>query len=372
MNFMRLNCKPLSWSKYVTKNKKKTLVIMLTIILGVFLLVITKMIIFSIQTNVYSAWAKPFENLSAIVPIQKNFNLNSKYNIHATYNMHDTYIDKIFITGATGRISTYSFFIKNGDLAFICNKINVKLIKGSFPKAGTNQVVIHKSIATNKGLHIGDYIGKEKDNRESLLGSYLIVGIVDSDAVISIGDYNYYKEKNPIANSGYIFDKKLYQFNADKDGTSYNMYTYEKESNDIKKYGSILILSMNILSIFIYTIVGFFMICMIYVFYNQRKREFGILMAIGYSSDFLIIRCLKEISSMVLSGGLLGIFVGLFTGEILNITIFKSWGQILTVFNMNYLLEPLILMILLILTSLIIVSSIVKKVDCISLIEGES
>ncbi|MBW9172779.1 ABC transporter permease [Clostridium estertheticum] len=143
MNFMRLNCKPLSWSKYVTKNKKKTLVIMLTIILGVFLLVITKMIIFSIQTNVYSAWAKPFENLSAIVPIQKNFNLNSKYNIH------DTYIDKIFITGATGRISTYSFFVKNSDLAFICNKIDVKLIKGSFPKSGTNQIVIHKSIATN-------------------------------------------------------------------------------------------------------------------------------------------------------------------------------------------------------------------------------
>ncbi len=362
MNFIQLKCKPLSCSKYIIRNKKKTLVTMFTIIFGVFLLVITKMVIFSTQTNVYSEWANPFENVSGIVPIQNNYKPNNKS------NMHDTYIDKIYMIGTTGRLYTYSFFVKNNDLDFICNKMNVKLIKGSFPKAGTNQIVIHKSIATNKGLHIGDHIGKDQDSTESLLGSYIIVGIIDSDSVISIGDYDYYKGRNPEANSGYIFDKKLYHFNDDKDGKLYQMYTYEKGANNIKDYGRILGLSMNILSTFIYTIVWCFMICMIYVFYNQRKSEFGILMAIGYSSDFLTIRCLKETSSMILSGGLLGMFMGLITGEILNNTIFKSWGQLLTVFNVKYLLAPLILMILLILTSLIIVSSIVKKVDCISLI----
>lgn len=154
--------------------------------------------------------------------------------------------------------------------------MNVSLIEGKLPEEGTNQIVIHKSIAANKNLKIGDCIGKEKDNTESLVGSYVIVGIIDSEGVVSIGDYNYYKQKNPNANNGYIFEKDAYEFDNSKDGTAYQIYSYEKESKDINSYGKILRISMAVLSMFIYIIVGFMIMFMGYVFYNSRKSEFKI------------------------------------------------------------------------------------------------
>lgn len=357
--------KPLSWKKYVLRNKRKTYITIFTVILGVFLLIITKMVIYSIQDNVYSAWALPFHNMSAVVPIDASFQVKEDG------DLHDAYIDKVFIMGTTGRVSTYAFFVTPNGLEFLKKNNEILLKGGSYPKVGSNEIVIHEVIAQNKGLKIGDRIGKEVDNDESLIGDYTIVGIISGEGIISIGDHTYYKSMNSSIRSGYLFPKDLYDFDLDKEGILFDLYTYEEEANDITEYGSVLNISMVILIVFVYLIIGFLMLFMLYVFYNQRKREFGILLAIGYRKSYIVRKSFYEIISMALSGFFFGVISSLFIGYILNLTVFGQWGQNLTIVRADYLIEPFTMIILIVFLATAMVSSIIKKVDAITLIEGE-
>lgn len=354
----------IKWDRYVLRNYKKTFMLVWTMVLGIFLMSLTNIIINSVNSNVYKAWAKPFTDFYVLEPIKET-------NINDTENYYSIFLDRVFITGVTGRISTYAFFVKKDAREYICNKNGVEMIEGKYPASGSNEIIVSKEIAKSKGICIGDYIGKEIQLDESLIGKYQVVGIFEAEGVFTIGDYDYYKSQNPSAYESIMINKQDVIYNNDDVGVNYNIYSYETEEEDIVEYGQILTISMIVLTVFIYFVIIFIILFVIYIYYSQRKNEYGILMAIGYKKSDIITMAIKEvllISTIALS---IGIAISLLTGFGLNVGYFEKMGQSLVVCRLSYFYVSFGMIALIAFFSGVMITKMISKIDCISLIEGE-
>ncbi len=179
--------------KYIVRNKKKTSVIVFALAFGVLLMMLTNTVISSINDNVSAVWAEPLRHFSVVRQ------LSDQAEITPTDEMKPIVLEKIFITGVTGRISTHCFFTDTGTRDEICKLNHVTLTAGKMPETGTNQIAVSEEIAKNKKLKVGDIIGTSVDPTEGLIGSYEISGLFASDGIFSLGDGSYYLKqmRNP-------------------------------------------------------------------------------------------------------------------------------------------------------------------------------
>lgn len=357
--------KPLSFGKCITRNRKKFSVILVTITFGIILLYISNMIITSMNVNIHRDWAEPFRNVSVIEPTENEVPLQGK-------DVYKSYIDRIFITGTTGRTSTYIFFLDEDGMEYAKQQMNFELIEGRMPEQGTNEIVIHTNIMKNKNLHVGGTFGSDVDSGQVLLGSYKIVGVIDGTGIFSLGSLEYYGKKNKDVALGRFFDRRYTDELMANDGLEYKIYSYDKEVYDINNFGKVLRISLYLLIAFVILVISFTLAFIVYIYYLQRRQEFGILMAIGYNAPFILQRSFKEMLSVVCAAEICGTLLSLFIGKLLNLFIMDGWGQSLVIANAKYLVWPIVLGIVLVLISYFLVWRVTKKVDCIAIIEGES
>ena len=350
--------------KFILRNKKKSLIIMFSTIMGIILMILTNMIVSSIKDNVYLAWAKPVEDFSVIIPASVDSQLTGNSILYPIY------YDKIFMTGVTGRISTHSFFGSQEAINYIFEINNGKILDGRMLNNSLNEIVISEEIAKNKDLSIGDYIGKSVDSNEGILGAYEVVGIFSADGIFSLGNAEYYSSLNTDAYEGAIIAPDA-QILDEIDTTSFTVISYENEAEDIENYGQILSISMIIILAFVYTIVLFLTAFIVYIFMSQRKKEFGILLAIGYTKREITSSSAIGIFVLNMIGFILGAIVATLGGVTLNAIYFDSWGQNLTVLKYSYFFPPFLLAMFSSLSAYVIAHSIISKVDCIALIENE-
>ena len=336
--------------KYILRNKGKVNIVTLSVIFGILLIVLTNMIITSIDDNVHKAWAQPLEHFSVVVPLNDEFSLEEDDEIQSVY------LDKVFITGVTGRISTHCFFVTPSTLEYICKVNNVDIIDGTMPQEGTNEIILSEDIAKNKGLKIGNSIGKEIIPDEGLIGSYRIVGLFKANGIFSVGDASYYKTKNPDTYAGYLIPRGKEELSEDGKSVDYTICSYESESEDIDKYGEMLNISL---------------IVVIYIFTSQRKKEFGILMAVGFTKGMVMKKSLFEIGVLNFLGLIIGAVLSFSAGTLLNSCYFTPMGQSLSVIKGVYILPAVILTILNVIFSALIIITIVRKVDVIKIIEND-
>lgn len=351
---MKKTNKPLSIEKYFSNNRKRMLLVLTVWILGIVLLFVSKSIMVSIEENVIKSWAVPFEKFSVVVP-------------GTSYEDTDIVsLEKIFITGSTGRISTFAFFSTPEGINKIIEANDIRLIDGNLPTQGSMEIAVHKDIARNQGWKIGDIIGEEKNKNDSLGGPFKITSIINSKGVLSLGSIEGLEKINDKMNIGRLIE----DVNINKIHSQDKLYSYDTELNDINEYGQILNISMSVLLIII-TIISMITISFIlYIFYMQRVNEFGVLMAVGYSRKYLINRTLKEIMLISLNSIIMGVIFGVAINVLLDTTLFSPMGQSLTIFKISYLIEPLIMIVFIYICASIPITRMIEKINPISVIEG--
>ncbi|MDO5016128.1 MAG: ABC transporter permease [Eubacteriales bacterium] len=346
--------RPLSIQKYVFSNKKKTILVTAIAILGVVLLFLSKGIIQSIEANVVRTWALPFKEFS----IEKA-NADNR-------DAEDIVVEKIYMTGTTGRISSYAFFTSSAGMEQIIELNQVDLLKGNYPKAGSNEIVVHKNIAINQGWTVGSVIGSDLGKNDSLNGEFLIVGLIDADGLLSIGSIEGLESVKGTVERGKLVSRE----NATQDDAADLLYSYESELSDIDDYGYILVAIMAVLLIVIVLVTTISISFLLYLFYIQRSAEFGILMAIGYSKNWVARRSIFEIIYTLIISLLIGSGLSIIILEILNLTVFMPMGQPLDVFKLSYLKEVLLMILMVLVFSAIPIQSYIKKIDPIDVVEG--
>lgn len=138
--------------------------------------------------------------------------------------------------------------------------------------------------------------------------------------------------------------------------------------NKTDRMGIYIILAViNIIIIIIITICTGFIS---YIFMIQRRNEFGILSAIGYTSQKIINRVFHEILWINLLGFVLGILLSVFIGLLLNLFIFIPKGIPLLLIKQVYMIEAVCVPLFACIFSLLPIWKMMEDLDPVAIIEG--
>lgn len=99
-------------------------------------------------------------------------------------------------------------------------------------------------------------------------------------------------------------------FKDDAATAGVKLSSYEEMGQTFKSAGEIMFIMLNVIIIFLLTIVSILIMNLVYMMGLERYREIGTLRAIGFSQYQVIRIFIGEILSVTLLFGLLGIFIG--------------------------------------------------------------
>ncbi len=187
--------KPLSVYTYYTNNKKKFLSIFISILLSVLLIYTIQMIILSSFNTGYHIAVEPKTTFSTISPKGEILNraiINSVKQVKGVKEVVPCIFESISINAGIGsNYGTNVFNLGTERIPEFLEMMGLELIEGKLPSY-TNQIVLHKQVAANKNLKIGDAIGRLVSRKYTLPGRYQIVGIIDGPSIVSFAPIEYY------------------------------------------------------------------------------------------------------------------------------------------------------------------------------------
>ena len=375
---------PLSVWNYYRNNIKKLMPVFIAVSLSVFLLYTVQMLIFSAFRTEYLAFVKSHEYFSYIKPIGKLMDqelIDSVKNQKSVEYVLPFIFNYTNITNTLGDVTgTKILSMKSEDTKLMMSRLGLSLTAGRLPVPGSDEVALHSLVAENKGLKIGDKVGKQVNGREFYPGSHTISGILDGESIISFDSLETWLETNKVTNPlkyGMVilpvkghsdemnaFLDSLYTGSIDlKTLGSASSQHYES----VDSVGMILTLIDLIIIIIVSLCAGF----LFYIFFNQRRVEFGILNAIGFTRQQIINKAIAEIAGLNAAGFLAGIAIAVLTALLFNWFMFIPKGQLLLIWDAGYIERLLCVPVFVTLFSIIPVWRMLDKLDPVSIIEGE-
>lgn len=374
--------KPLSVFNYYRNNTRRLLAVFLAVSLSVFLLYTMQMLIFSSFRTEYLAYVEPQKYFSSLLYKEKRIDAELVDSIRKQkqteyvipWVMYHTNITHIL--GDTG---TRILSLNQGDMKPLMSAAGLKLIRGRLPAPGTGEVALHRIVAKNKGLVIGDQFGSDLDGREVFPGTHEIVGILDGPGILSLNSLETWTrtyQYDPyqygilvIPQKGGLNELNRYIDSLPHQGldvrTLNSVTAQEEESTRNVK------MLLNLINLIVITIVSLCSGFLCYIYFFQRRSEFGLLNAIGHTRQHIINRAFAEVSGINMIGFLAGIILALAFALPLDVLVFQPKGQLLAVWDFQYLLRVFCIPLFVSLFSVIPIWRMLKKMDPIAILEGE-
>ncbi|MDP4088976.1 MAG: ABC transporter permease [Bacillota bacterium] len=369
--------------KYFRHYKGKFLSIFLALFLSITLLYTIQMLIHSIFNTHYLAFVEPYKVFSRIAPegqlLENDLidNLRKQKNIE---RMAPCVFGSIsFDSSFEKNVQTTVMELEAQDIQYLMSKADLKIIQGRLPEPGSREIIIHRLVAANKRLKVGDRVGNLVDKNEALIGEYTVSGILDGSSLLSFTSFETYlagggvQEKFRIGVVLFPEGGCLNQMNEYLDSLP-PQYTQVRTLNtERRKYNEAyagidsLISIIGIIEIIIVSICAGFLS---YIYFSQRRREFGLLSALGHTHQEIIYYAFYEISLINFLGFVVSILVSLCIGIVLNYTIFTVKGQPLELLSTSYILRVACIPVFTTLFSVFPIWRMLRKLDAISIIEG--
>jgi ABC-type antimicrobial peptide transport system permease subunit len=371
--------KPLSYYLYFKRNKKKTLGMILSIAFSILLIGVIQMF----SDNMSDTYYRDLAKLNYVSIISSTNGRIPKKTVESIKN--NSTVDRLIIVNTYhysivniigSHVGCTGYYMDEKDIPVLIDRMGMRLNGGNFLKNGEKEIIINSNIARATGRDIGGYMGNEVSNMDFFKGKYEIKEIVKGDNIISF----IAKSKDKIASSNEQFEQylllpkegKLEEMNSFLKGLpkdNIKLLTYQDILQERKVDDEGMNTIFNILIIIIILVLSVSLGNSSYIHYFQRRKEFGLLKAIGQGEDKIILRMIKEISI----SSVLGLAVGLIL-----LLIFKGIGNTfytypngLSLFQINVQLIPKIIAIpiFICIFSIIPVSRLLVKIEPISIIE---
>lgn len=374
--------------KYYKSNKKRFFPIIITLILVVFMLCILEVLSSSLSYSTYMSWVKPVENMSIVSAVSpakplSSLDISSVEEIDLVDKVMPIVFNSIYIkNNVGGNMDTMLFAMKEEDRDFLMKHLKVEVKSGRLPKEGTNEIAIHWRVVANKKLKIGDHIGKKVDSTERLEGDYEIVGLLEGDPIVSFSSIEYiFKDESENSQNLKQYGMCLIPKNNQRDNLNETLvemkneklrvYSYDTELSSYHSAQDMIDLILKIIG-GILTVVLALMIGLIsYIFYYQRRNEFGILLALGFRGKRIMSQILIEIAIITFGGFVLGILFMIISSLLLNHFLFMPKGLPLEIWSISYLKTTVFIPVSIFVFSFVPVWRMIRKLDPISIIEGE-
>jgi ABC-type antimicrobial peptide transport system permease subunit len=207
-----------------------------------------------------------------------------------------------------------AYSVSAEDMAYLIELYGLDLEQGHLPRPNTNEIVIPKVAAQNRNLKIGDVIGNRdypihKD--APTLPSEIVVSGIFAGAASSeednwlsfisleyVNDYQEYWDTDlsllvvPKANQKAALDSWLE--NEIKDDIKVDVTTYDSSLADEQREMRSMIRIISMMESAIAIVAAVALAGLNYLFVAQRRSEFGVLHALGYSRLQLVWRTVRE------------------------------------------------------------------------------
>lgn len=365
--------KALSPILYGKRNKSKVFASINSIAIAVMFLFILYNILQSMTNTEYRNSIPKYRNAAEITSYgQDSANdflikqINENENIERLISTRFDYTLRITFPGSQDQSVVKP--LKKDDVNYFMNKEGIKLVEGRLPKEGTKEIAINKNVAMNRNIKIGDLVGDSINKFDSLPGEYKIVGVLESEAFISIvqandGDFNsfYAFAKDGKEDS---FEKYINSLPKDK----LNITT---EASAYKHFKSVMgaLRVIDIIAILSIVVMVVTVGSSKYAQYYNRKDEFGVLNAIGYNKHFILSKTLKEVSLTNAVGFVIGIVISLIISILMKKFFWNPMGADGCLFTMKGLIVAFFIPMFTILFSIIPINNLINRLDPIRMIE---
>lgn len=374
--------KPLSILKYYKFNKKKYIMVLMSVCLSVCLLYVLNLLMDTAYNVQYLTFVEPqkyFMSIRAKGEVLEDGLLRSIRKQDTVEKVipwvfQYTNINSI-IGGSTG---TKVLTVRQEDIQLMMQKMGLKLISGRLPDPDRDEIIMHELVARNKKLKIGDKIGNGMDKNEVLPGENTIVGLLGGKSMVSFMPFEMWQKTynidDPYRYEIIIIPKKdkmneLSKYLEYLPLQGKELRTFNVVSGQMTRNTGSSTLLVTVISIAIITIVSTNCGFLCYIFFLHRRSEFGILNTIGFTRQSLVTRAFLEILIMNISGFASGFILSLVISCSLKYFILLPMGQPMDVLSINCLLKSACVPLLASLISILPIWRLLNKVDPISIIE---
>lgn len=325
--------KPLSFMKYFKSNFRKSAAITAALVLSVFLIIVFRMVTFSVTEATRLADVALFADMSSVMPgevgkldegvIEQIKGMSAVDRIVPVLGRHTDY-NHFF-----GTSDAFVFTLRNADIGYVLKKKGLKLAEGRMPKPGENEILLERKLANNKGKKLGDFIGMEVDPSEKLPGKYRIVGLLDGNCIVGFIPMDDSQASQLLNLMVYPKDGQLSEMNSELAGLpakKVNKWTIREANDDYIGNARTLNTIFEISAFAVIFIMSFASGNSSYAQYFARRYEFGVLQSIGYTKSQILLRAAREIGFFNLFGFIGGALFSIAAGMVLEVAFFEPHG----------------------------------------------
>jgi putative ABC transport system permease protein len=278
--------------------------------------------------------------------------------------------------------------VSERDLQTLIDLYDTHLENGRLPQPYTNEIVVSKGLAQNRGWQVGDKIGRAYDKKEDdeLPTEMVVTGILAS----SPGQEDLW---TGFASLGYLSNHEFYTaypmrllvvpkagcqtsveawLEASLSSDEIGVRTFTSMERDFSLAIWAFLLLIGIIEAVLAIVAAIALAILSYILFIQRQDEFGILHAIGHRRSWLVLRTAKESSGVVIIAWLLSVASGGIGLTIMKMTLFTPKGMSFNIFNPAPWVYTFILPLTVILVSSSLISRTFRKFDPVTIIERRS
>jgi ABC-type antimicrobial peptide transport system permease subunit len=273
--------------------------------------------------------------------------------------------------------------VSEADLPILLELYGLQVQQGRMPRPRSNEILISAAVAANRGLRVGDVIGGETDDDAPIVDylpvEMVVAGVLSPDRPwIGFASYEYL-QNHELTSSGnpnlLIIPREGQKQTLDNwleeslDPAQVHVVTHAIKEREYKETMTTILLIFALLEYMIAAVAAIALATLNYIFFTQRREEFGILNAIGRGRRWLVLRTMKE------TGGILGIAwivgavvcgVGLLAAQNL---VYSPRSLTIDLFNLTPWLLTMSLPLTVVLISTGTIAWMLSRLDSVSIVE---
>ena len=280
--------------------------------------------------------------------------------------------------------ATFTFYgVSENDMLALIDLYGAHLNEGRLPRPRSNEIVLSEAVAMSRGLRVGDTIGRpvyELD--DSIPTELMVVGILaPGDLWIGFASYEYLESHELYSSrSVHLLVVPVEEHKAELDNwlekdvasAQTNVRTYDTQYRELQQVRQGILLVCAALESVIAIVAAIALAILNYIFFTQRREEFGVLHAMGHSRSWLVLRTLRETVSVVSLAWLIGAAICVIGLILAQVIIYAPKGMSVDFSNPAPWLFTLPIPLAVVATSVGTVVWMFSRLDTVSIIERRS
>lgn len=380
---------PLSPLIYFRRNPTRVLPMGVVILLSTFLIVTVATLAAGIDLTVRTVY-RYTEFFTYVIPQQPNRAVpeDQVAPIKADPRVERVFEGGIFfcnIKTVVGKLPFVVLGVDADDRDYLLKRMGMTLVAGRLPAEGMPEAVLSESMVENKNLKLGDIVTgpKERGGMAATPVEVRLVGILKGPVWLALTTRSF-------CDATFILNPRctLYTWKpgADRDALNHtmmpiNMVGGKLSSEKVQLLGkenlisevrdslSSMYLIMEIVTGAVIFVIALMSGMLANIYFTQRLTEFGVLSAIGYSRQRLVVRILTETALLTLLGWIGGALLSVGTLTYLKDTVFRARGLFIDPYDLWAYRHTIPIPISITLFSVATIAIRLYKLDPVSIIE---